>query len=540
MPRLTNGNFKGKAIQPTATSTSGKWTVDDQLVYRNTLSWPFGISASGGSISYASGYQIHTFTSSGTFTLATPCQVDYIIVAGGGGGGETIGGGGGGGGVIEERSVNLSPGTYSIVVGNGGSGGFDGLTNGVYPGGSQGQNSSFNSKIAIGGGAGAGYNTAGSNGGSGGGGGAGAGLPAYTGTPGQGNNGGISNGNGNSGAGGGGAVGVGSNSSSGSPGAGGIGFLSNISGSNVYYGAGGGGGARNPSGGTAASGGAGGGGRGGDSTNNYVGQPGTANTGSGGGGGGYQNSPIIEGSGGNGGSGIVIVRFIDYNKDGSSSSNAASSASAIKLVTGTTTDGLYWISNPNINSGTPTQIYCDMNTDGGGWMLFACKKDFNFVPLSNGTRSSDSYTNILSNTTGSVPDTSWSEILWRFADKQNKPYMTRWVKSAGTGAGVSTWNSFLTNPGGTESAGGAVVNGGWRVSTNGGTSFNSISMTGLFYWQRTTGISEDHTGSDKVLDLWNSIDASNNYFSNDGANSIGTKAIAGYAYLNEPVLFMWR
>jgi hypothetical protein len=30
---------------------------------------------------------------------------------------------------------------------------------------------------------------------------------------------------------------------------------------------------------------------------------------------------------------------------------------------------LYWIANSNINSGAPFQIYADMTTDGGGWML---------------------------------------------------------------------------------------------------------------------------------------------------------------------------
>ena len=51
--------------------------------------------------------------------------------------------------------------------------------------------------------------------------------------------------------------------------------------------------------------------------------------------------------------------------DGSSSARAGTNALAIKNLTGTTTDGLYWI---NLPSGAK-QMYCDMNTDGGGWML---------------------------------------------------------------------------------------------------------------------------------------------------------------------------
>lgn len=54
--------------------------------------------------------------------------------------------------------------------------------------------------------------------------------------------------------------------------------------------------------------------------------------------------------------------------DGSSAANAGSSALAIKQRTGTTTNGLYWVKAPN---GTAQQVYCDMNLDGGGWMLIA-------------------------------------------------------------------------------------------------------------------------------------------------------------------------
>lgn len=55
-----------------------------------------------------------------------------------------------------------------------------------------------------------------------------------------------------------------------------------------------------------------------------------------------------------------------WKQDGSSAARAANSALAIKALTGTTTDGFYWIKD---RSGTPVQVYCIMqNIEGGGWM----------------------------------------------------------------------------------------------------------------------------------------------------------------------------
>jgi hypothetical protein len=55
-------------------------------------------------------------------------------------------------------------------------------------------------------------------------------------------------------------------------------------------------------------------------------------------------------------------------KDGSSPDAAAVSAAAIKTLTGTNTDGTYWINLPTVG---PTLVYCLMNSsaDGGGWMM---------------------------------------------------------------------------------------------------------------------------------------------------------------------------
>lgn len=221
---------------------------------------------------------------------ARPLAIEYLVVAGGGGGGRWwtydphyVAGGGAGGyrssvqGELSGRNSspepqkNLTPGSYVVTIGAGG----------TY--GSSGTDSVFDNVTSIGGGSGA-WNSVttytGRSGGSGGGGantGGGGG-----GTTGQGFQGSAGTGITNPGVGGGaGAAGVGANT-------GGSGISSLINGTATYRAGGGG----------STAGGLGGGGAAGGS--------GAANTG-GGGGGRYGSGDTN--NGGSGGSGVVIIRY---------------------------------------------------------------------------------------------------------------------------------------------------------------------------------------------------------------------------------------
>jgi hypothetical protein len=283
----------GAVLSGTAPSSAGTYNftiratgagVNTDRTFTATIS---AFSATGGTITNVNGYTIHTFTSSGTFTILGNTTAEVLVVAGGGGGSTTTYcGGGGAGGLLHTTSYSLTTGTINVTIGNGGS-----------PGGGNGGNSVFGSLTAIGGGYGGGPSQAGGAGGSGGGGGH-AGAVGGAGTAGQGYAGGTGyNASSASGGAGGGASGVGANGVVNSGGShGGDGLQFDISGTPTYYAGGGAGGVENggyPSG----TGGLGGGGRGRGASGAAT--SGTPNTGGGGGGGGS----------GAGGSGIVIVRY---------------------------------------------------------------------------------------------------------------------------------------------------------------------------------------------------------------------------------------
>ncbi len=236
-------------------------------------------------------------------------KVEVLCVAGGGGGsGGDVGSGGGAGGLIYNSAFTInSNSAISVTVGNGGA-----STGDYYTAGNDGQNSTFSTLTAIGGGGGGSWsagNGLGRNGGSGGGG----WVTPSSGTSGQGYAGGLGiTGTNYPAGGGGGAGGIGMSAPSQlKAGDGGPGLQYSISGTPQFYAGGGGGSSEANSNGSSVAlglGGSGVGGTGGRQTSRIQATNAIPNTGSGGGG----DDP---GFGGNGSNGIIIVRYpaSDYN-----------------------------------------------------------------------------------------------------------------------------------------------------------------------------------------------------------------------------------
>ena len=291
-------------ITATATDGTGNTTT-------NTRSWTINVKAP----------VITSYTSTGSGTFSVPSGVtvaDVLVVAGGGTSGVDNGGGGGAGGLIYRPAFPVTPGgSVSYSVGAGGSSPTGPHPNNT-PSSGQGQNSTFGTLTAQGGGRGGSWNGSsikGFDGGSGGGGSrysnqyqggqVGQGTqpqqPGDDGTYGFGSDGGIGSlsnphPTGGSGGGGGGAGGNGAQGDANSAGNGGAGKSYSIGGSSVTYAWGGGGGSQQLSNGNQGNGTPGSG------TN---GVQGTANRGAGGGAG-SGGGPEVPGYGG---SGIVIVSY---------------------------------------------------------------------------------------------------------------------------------------------------------------------------------------------------------------------------------------
>ena len=86
-----NGGIIGKANNPTSSVAKGMWRLQDQFSAIKNGNWPNPVNASGGTITEVTDggvlYTVHTFTSTGTFTVTYGGTIQYLVVGGGGAGG---------------------------------------------------------------------------------------------------------------------------------------------------------------------------------------------------------------------------------------------------------------------------------------------------------------------------------------------------------------------------------------------------------------------------------------------------------------------
>ena len=182
-----------------------------------------------------------------------------------------------------------------------------------------------------------------------------------------------------------------------------------------------------------------------------------------------------------------------------------------------------------------------MDTERGGWTLVATKVSPDFVFIKPAFSTSAAKTTLADAASHIHPGMgNWEEVMFRFWDIDT----IRVIYSREAGAPQNEKTDFEKFLMGGSAALSKNVYGFYKYSPadhnkrSPAVGFATISR---LHFYSTDGISENHGGTDKWLDMWKNFDGlGNNYITSDDSKALGTKCIAGYCYLNKPIWVMVR
>ena len=150
-----------------------------------------------------------------------------------------------------------------------------------------------------------------------------------------------------------------------------------------------------------------------------------------------------------------------------------------------------------------------METERGGWTLVATKVSPGFLFIKTAFKALAAKTKYADAASHIHPDMGdWEEVMFRFSDVNT----IRVIYSRKAGAPNKDKTEFDKFLMGTTITANKNIHGFYKYSPadhnkrNPASGFATISS--LHYYLKH-GISEDHTGSDRWLDMWNSVDVSN-------------------------------
>ena len=201
-------------------------------------------------------------------------------------------------------------------------------------------------------------------------------------------------------------------------------------------------------------------------------------------------------------------------KDGLSPATASTSAYQIKQDYPNSTDGFYWIKNPNINGGLPFRIYADMTTDGGGWTMIL-KNSSNSVWTYAKAISLNTYlpfnltTDITSTTTSSYSIIGWADYIKKSAS--GFQYMID-AGTRGSYGGIWTANGSYSFVKTDNTQTDVTVNtkfGSWNYNT----ANNGISQRMPWYSSTTGSGTGFVTLASGTGNWWGTLVANNQYYS---------------------------